>query len=663
MKVEQLLHGYHNGHHLIAGSVYLSAKDADRASYMSDWTDYVNPFDGKSSYLTAYPLSEAPYYVIARSWYAQEMSRPGCVWTHSLLVKFESLEAGVQLENLEKLFRRPALDGEVFDSYTKSLEISDEVGSEENKRKGLLAFEPTRLLFCMAELYRRSKMQAYGIEGNSDLYDLLCMRLIQFVPFGILQELSFCSGTASIRKIGEKPLSLQFVNGRKESLFNSLPENAVRPTVDKGFGFWIDSMLAGRTDVAQLIHNFSGEIGGDSQRFLAVMNLLYILDNQLKDVDQKIGIREVLQHLTGEFKEPSSGAKLKKSFLSKSVSSYFCGERDFLRELAITSVSSNLDYASFGYQQRALAYRDEKGIDEYLTLISDLIDSDSLNKEGQSLVRHALDCMSVQMIKEISDSHWKEFVTIASLNEQLLAEDYWLDMPDQKFLMLFDVFQRHEVEEFKSWVKLFDRLLTIDTEVSPKLIAQLKKQVEGYVRKALDVWNNEAGTSINRSLTAMVVRETSQLLSWMTQQNSLSSCVRELIKQFVSLDSEIVIQNGSRCWKAYVDSELNDVKDANMLTFVYQLSFGWRDANSLDYLRRTLPVIYEAIATEQFSRSSWYKIERYTGKVSFWRDWDYCRKLLVGVRDYCKQMNLSLSEVRNFTWHQKLNNELLELYK
>ena len=82
MLIEQLLHGYNNGHHLIAGSVNLPLKDTDRMSYLSDWSGYVNPYDKDTCYITAYPLEESGYYVIAKSWYAEEMSRPGCVWTH-----------------------------------------------------------------------------------------------------------------------------------------------------------------------------------------------------------------------------------------------------------------------------------------------------------------------------------------------------------------------------------------------------------------------------------------------------------------------------------------------------------------------------------------------------------------------------------------------------
>lgn len=68
MHIDQFLHGYNNGHHLIASSASLPLKDADRMSYLSDWSGYVNPYDKDTSYITAYPLAESQCYVIAKSW-------------------------------------------------------------------------------------------------------------------------------------------------------------------------------------------------------------------------------------------------------------------------------------------------------------------------------------------------------------------------------------------------------------------------------------------------------------------------------------------------------------------------------------------------------------------------------------------------------------------
>jgi len=51
MKIEQLLHGYDNGHRLLAGSVLLKNNtEMDAVAALSDWSEYVAPDGGESSY-------------------------------------------------------------------------------------------------------------------------------------------------------------------------------------------------------------------------------------------------------------------------------------------------------------------------------------------------------------------------------------------------------------------------------------------------------------------------------------------------------------------------------------------------------------------------------------------------------------------------------------
>ena len=71
-----MLHGYKLGHNYILGSLLLpSTRDMDKIATLSDWSEFVEK-NGERDYITAYPLEESPYYVVAKSWYAEEMRRP-----------------------------------------------------------------------------------------------------------------------------------------------------------------------------------------------------------------------------------------------------------------------------------------------------------------------------------------------------------------------------------------------------------------------------------------------------------------------------------------------------------------------------------------------------------------------------------------------------------
>ena len=105
-KLHQALHGYAEGHHQLALSTPLKPRDQKRLLALSDISG-PGARIGEQGYLTGYPLSESGFFALARTWSAPEMARPGCVWTHTLLIDFTDLGAIENLIGVLDLFRRP----------------------------------------------------------------------------------------------------------------------------------------------------------------------------------------------------------------------------------------------------------------------------------------------------------------------------------------------------------------------------------------------------------------------------------------------------------------------------------------------------------------------------------------------------------------------------
>src|SRR6266481_1853609 len=105
--IHQFLHGYSEGHRLLQGSLKLPNDLARLMLRMSDLSgsSFVNGFE---QYITGYPLDSIDAYALAMTWYAPEMPRPGCVWTHTLAIPTPMLAAISSLVSLTSLFKRPA---------------------------------------------------------------------------------------------------------------------------------------------------------------------------------------------------------------------------------------------------------------------------------------------------------------------------------------------------------------------------------------------------------------------------------------------------------------------------------------------------------------------------------------------------------------------------
>ena len=113
--IHQALHGYRSGHQLLASSASFSISERELMDAMSDGAG-INDENCPQGYLTGYALPENGKYVLAKTWYADEMERPGCVWTHSLIFDIADISCMRFASEIMQLFHRPQ-KGQ-FDGYT-----------------------------------------------------------------------------------------------------------------------------------------------------------------------------------------------------------------------------------------------------------------------------------------------------------------------------------------------------------------------------------------------------------------------------------------------------------------------------------------------------------------------------------------------------------------
>jgi hypothetical protein len=151
LKLHQALHGYADGHRQLALSTTLKPREQRTLLALSDISGAGAKLD-ESGYLTGYPLPDSAVFALARTWPAPEMPRPGCVWTHTLLIDFADLAVMTSLSQLMDVFRRPMglSDSQLYAEPTE-LEVTS--GAEPSlKHRGW-----TRQM--LAALYERSKKQ------------------------------------------------------------------------------------------------------------------------------------------------------------------------------------------------------------------------------------------------------------------------------------------------------------------------------------------------------------------------------------------------------------------------------------------------------------------------------------------------------------------------
>lgn len=233
--VDQALHGYANGHQMLESSCEWTLNNRKKIDVLSDLNGQCDKEKFKE-YYTGYPLADESKYVIAKTWYAWEMERPGCVWTHSIIIPLTDIAHISSVDELMVLFTRPNLNE--YDFFNQSLQLKEgnfEIDTQFNEEiikyyiYTIFGFQTPRLI-CLED------------SNEEDIRILLtCMRCM---PVELLKDFSFCTLTYEIRTYGSSFFPYQMTT--KELAYEIRrrnPEMEICPSfkeVEK-YPFWVNS--------------------------------------------------------------------------------------------------------------------------------------------------------------------------------------------------------------------------------------------------------------------------------------------------------------------------------------------------------------------------------------------------------------------------------------
>lgn len=270
MKVHQALHGYNQGHNLLYSSINLSYEDEGYMKKQSDWTEFVD--DEDSSYIKAYILPKSHLYVVSKSWYAYEMSRPGCVWTHSLIIDLDDITIDFDFRSLLNYFSRPK---DKMDSYDEILDI---VSSEKDITPHALDFFTLNQIAYLYFSLLTNKKSTFQIEETSYIYQYLLLSLLQFLPLDVVADSNLCSGTTIIAN-ANSGINISFSNNINKRLQDvTLEGESFSKTENIGLLYFANAIKKQENKVASVLRAYSNEIGVKTERLLVFGNLLYGLE-------------------------------------------------------------------------------------------------------------------------------------------------------------------------------------------------------------------------------------------------------------------------------------------------------------------------------------------------------------------------------------------------
>lgn len=230
--IEQTLHGYQNGHQLLNKSITLPIELQQAMLRLSDLSGQNIQSEFKE-YYTAYILKDINKAVISCTWYADEMKRPGCVWTHSLLIDISDLTfIGKNVSRFLELFQRPNENN--LSRYDKS--ISFEIDRAVNE-----LLDHNKMNFIVWAIWGNKNPIIIPSSGSKEYYKeilFLWLRYNEFFP----ETFCWSTGSLSPRKFLDRDFDLQIIPQKLVNTFIGRNEGMnVLPMIQNiaSFPIWV----------------------------------------------------------------------------------------------------------------------------------------------------------------------------------------------------------------------------------------------------------------------------------------------------------------------------------------------------------------------------------------------------------------------------------------
>ena len=659
MIIEQTLYGYNKGHGLLASSFPVRPNnDSSLMSVLSDWTGFRNEL-GEDSYMTFYPLSNGEKYAFAKTWYAEEMERPGCVWTHTLIVDLKEMDRNFDFRVLDDFFRRPQKDD--YEFYQHKIEIDN--FETRNSNVVFNMFDDTSLLVLYLLLLGNNKNLFIYMDKAQRAYQALCFYLLQYLPLDMLKWISLSTGSASRRKLGSEDFSIQFTDNITNISLSNAPWKGkiAKENFTIGLLYIFEQSKRENDTFPSLIRLFREDIKDEKEKLFAFAMLMKELDTAL---NEKVGEKEyadVLSLLEKYFPKQNEGIRLKSNFLSEKISSLYGTEEDYLFQIASLAKDSFLHPLLTHFTQRLMVL-DKNSHNDYLDLMDKIAKIEHPNETACNALLYAIDHMEEEELLRMANNNWKKIMPFLNDNDRFFDSGMWLRISNEQFNDIFLLYCRRDFATFKYWDELLKKVIASEALADENISSQLVINTNDAVQIIFDSANNPHLSVISPFLLLSCMQKKEEFWGWLEKQKIINERVENFIIHQIDPTAIYVKESQSCSWRALLEAD-NGEKCIDFYLYLYLLAHNWKDRLSVEMLKHSFYPIYQDLSKSKLSSKDWDRISRVTPNRYFIANWDKCKILSRGLVDYLKDCDVDIDEVRVFSPNKKVNERLTQYWK
>ncbi len=700
VNIEQTLHGYDDGHRLLASSSTLSSDEENTLLELSDLSGF--QVKGFEEYLTGFPIPNSDKYAFAKTWYAPEMKRPGCVWTHTLLINQKEFNNIFDLNYLLKIFRRP--EKGYYSFYEDKTSYSFVSSSESSLTSPVIDGESHQNNIALyttfyRHLYNKSQILVLGAD-NSLKYEKFVVSFWSQQWSELRFEFSFCTGSLSDRKINDQSFTLQISPRQNISSFLSsrdlennelsskkaiiekpslqYTEEYVKSLYQKmydSFKFPLNinpenSSFQSDNQILRFVWYYGKKISPFRKNFAWLAKFYTLIERPEKDSEL---LNEITKALLNKFPKEDDVSDLKSIlyggkifqdesdmlFCSPPVLSPLTSERKLLSHLLDLESTDGLSLLDLNLVSRFIDLWN-KETDFAEKLLKKYIFYDQINKLQKEFIKTSADFISITVFAEI----WKSNNELANL---LLERNPWLAIIPEVWtqskssqeklfeLLLHSYLKKKGDSKWKSnWKKLVYILLDTKNDYFTQKLEDLFAQ--DLINWILDWHSTNLSKAIPSKWLELIRKNPEYVMKWLVN-NDKKVITSGLIAQHLNPLTEIVKNYGSKPWinlaksdnKTFTESEIIKIN-----SFLLVLGLSNIDELSPELVPYSFPIIYKAASQEKLPSEVWEQIAPIAPSSWFSLGWDKCSRLEDSLINLVMHKNWSIEIIIKTAKSKKL---------
>jgi tetratricopeptide (TPR) repeat protein len=639
IKINQTLHGYSDGHKLIESTISLSRESERIMLIMSDMSGQ-SMARGFESYITGYPLQKERLYSFARTWYASEMKRPGCVWTHTLLIDFDDLVVIKEVSKLISLFTRPLPGNVKRINYNSILEISSNDMSSVNF-DSIISLEITTPI--IKALYVSDEQPIIIPAMESLQYEALIIAIWNQQWPSLKKSFYFCTGAIANRKIDSKIFDLQVVpflsvNDIKRELRSAVFIDALQSSEQLNIPEWVrcatDDLNHNTESVFRpFLWKYADDVKGGRSSFERLAKTFLDIEKvKLKE----FCLSDLTNVFSKNFPDAQTGKQLKTAIYGgyRGEGSVFLphfSETELLRELLTTSHYQIFDPKMLKIRQRAkeLWQNDRLRAKELLSLTI----KSNLNVLGEEFLKGLSDGFELTEITEFAENKNALIYIFVRLNPNIATSSRLWSLVDGREQEVIDVINTTTLEQ-KVKIEITKAILNTN-------IMGLAGKVGTYFKEdaveALLDWVNDSPNHAHGLFSEwqyLLKNHPTYTLDWLMQAVNPPEHTINLITSLLDPNSSEVVNKGACVWVSFaqkIGNELGKKSLVETIAFLLTLSFNNPKDGACELARLSFEIVHDSVANSELESHSWQNLEKHLPSLSWWRNWDRCERLRRGL--------------------------------